>query len=164
MQRVQELLSSVSQNVSEIELKMFSLPVKSKSEFLPKISTILSQLQCLISNNFIKTEMDVSSHSLSWDSDHDYPEYCEESSFFNSSFFSFSCDEENVMESTRRDEEDKFIASTRTDKDDKFISSMVMFISKASPALIYSRSKADRRRRKRIQKSIHGEMQIMVNV
>ena len=178
--QVREKLSTVSQSISEIEMKMFSLSAQSKSEFLLAVSTIIKQLEYLVFNNFVndKIVIDVSNDSMKWDNIFDYPEYCDESSSLNSSIFdapfmssSSSIDEErNVMSSIRKDKEDKLIATTNMDedvkiiasskkeKDVKFISNMVNFIYKSSPGLIYSRSKANRRRKRKIQKSIVREL------
>ena len=160
---ISELLSSVSQSISEAEMKMFCLSEQSKSKFLPAISRILSQLQCLVSNNFLKMEVDVSSQSLSWDSDHDYPEYCEETTSISGDeerdVMSSTPDEErNVMKSIRKDEEDKFTASIKKAEDDKFITSMIMFIRTSSPNLVFSRSKSNKRRKRRLKKIVHSEL------
>ena len=132
----------------------------SKSKFLPAISRILSQLQCLVSNNFLKMEVDVSSQSLSWDSDHNYPEYCEETTSISGDeerdVMSSTPDEErNVMKSIRKDEEDKFTASIKKAEDDKFITSMIMFIRTSSPNLVFSQSKSNKRRKRRLKKIVH---------
>ena len=160
---ISELLSSVSQSISEAEMKMFCLSEQSKSKFLPAISRILSQLQCLVSNNFLKMEVDVSSQSLSWDSDHNYPEYCEETTSISGDeerdVMSSTPDEErNVMKSIRKDEEDKFTASIKKAEDDKFITSMIMFIRTSSPNLVFSRSKSNKRRKRRLKKIVHSEL------
>ena len=87
--QVREKLSTVSQSISEIEMKMFSLSAQSKSEFLLAVSTIIKQLEYLVFNNFVndKIVIDVSNDSMKWDNIYDYPEYCDESSSMSSSFF-----------------------------------------------------------------------------
>ena len=85
--QVREKLSTVSQSISEIEMKMFSLSAQSKSEFLLAVSTIIKQLEYLVFNNFVNDKIDVSNDSMKWDNIYDYPEYCDESSSMSSSFF-----------------------------------------------------------------------------
>ena len=62
------------------------------------------------------------------------------------------------MNATMRDKEDKFVASNRRDKDNKFIAYMDTFIHSFSPNRIYSRSKANQRRKRRLKKKVQPEL------
>ena len=171
-EEVQVLLSKVSGNISEAQVKMSYVSQQNRSKCLAAIGKILHQLRCLVSTKLSTNDAPTSIYSIYYNEDDDTNF---KASTSNDSITSSedeeevldaqtcleecvtdaqTCSEESVNDSSMSDS----VSSTTAAPSEVMMTKVLAAISNLAPFSIYDRKKAMRKRRKRRRKMICREL------